>query len=686
MNVRRQKSERALSYVTFALPLIAYVAVYFLDGTGFRPSGDGYYSWIFARSLAFDADLDLRNDYALCGDPFHVGLDRGTGHPDNPFYIGPAVFLVVPLTLLRGLFTLFIGADRASISSCGGWLTALTILAGPICGALSVWFAYRASRLVASRGPAAFSSLLFAFMSPLFPHSTSVAHYSHVYLTFIVSTLTYLSLRIITIGYRRRDGIWFSLAIATAILHRAPAALYALLAAPALVSAARGQRASDWARIALGATIGVVIGVGLTGGLYLYLYGNWVALPQGPYYVHLNHAHPWLLLFGVHGGFFFWMPGAWLSVPGLLLAFRRPRIKWFGVACAMASAVEVMISSAPLDWHGNWSLGARRLLPLTPFVIVFSSIAIERIHAAIRPSLKSGRWVTAACVMIVCMVLVNNIPASTIIRGDKELSQRELYGSLSPLRPLWSVLDRAGIDVALVPAEIYFSLRYGLPTRSYRAAIKPHYVRSYRDLTFSDAELDLRSREFAELISGPHSPERGLEVTTRENRLVFTSEWPFATHMRLLVSGVEGAKLEIGRRRALGSTTRIGAVTLSRGNQEGPAWVELELPEGSFDSGMNEYTFSTDVGQCTISIIAIEDRTPRTPHGELTLQGPRNVTAELRPALGRPSAHASVRGAPRRRWSAPIVSIILKNNPIDERPRGARLGDQRPGPGWQTPS
>jgi hypothetical protein len=31
---------------------------------------DGYYSWTFARSMAFGNDIDLTSDYALCGDPF----------------------------------------------------------------------------------------------------------------------------------------------------------------------------------------------------------------------------------------------------------------------------------------------------------------------------------------------------------------------------------------------------------------------------------------------------------------------------------------------------------------------------------------------------------------------------------------------------------------------------------------
>ena len=344
-------------------------------------------------------------------------------------------------------------------------MTALTILTGPLCGALSIRLAYRSARLLVSSPVAAFTALLFAFTSPLFPYSTSAAHYSHVYLTCTVSALTYVSLRTVVAGPRPRDWLWVGGAIAIAVLHRLPAALYAAIPLAALPALVRDRR-PPW-RLATATSIGAVVGVALTSALYKHLYGNWFAIPQGPYYVHLSHAHPWLLLFGVHGGFFFWMPAAWLVVPGLVLALRRARLRLFALGCVGTAVAELLVSSAPLDWHGNWSLGARRLLPLLPFVIVFSSLAVERSCAHARRYL-SPRFLRPAAVLVVVVTLVNNVPASTTIRGDRELSQRELYGALSPLRPLWSALDAAGLDVALLPAELYFGLRYGLPARSYR--------------------------------------------------------------------------------------------------------------------------------------------------------------------------------------------------------------------------
>ena len=79
----------------------------FVTATGGRIGGDGFYSWIFARSIALDGDMHFANDYALCGDPWHVGADEGGHRPANPFYVGMSLiwapvldFVAMALTLL----------------------------------------------------------------------------------------------------------------------------------------------------------------------------------------------------------------------------------------------------------------------------------------------------------------------------------------------------------------------------------------------------------------------------------------------------------------------------------------------------------------------------------------------------------------------------------------------------------
>src|SRR5271168_2012406 len=84
--------------------LVSYALFLWMFTTGpyARNAGsDGYYTWLFARSITYDHDIDFTNDYALCGDPQGKNILRGTRHPDNPFYIGPSVDWVPVLAVLR---------------------------------------------------------------------------------------------------------------------------------------------------------------------------------------------------------------------------------------------------------------------------------------------------------------------------------------------------------------------------------------------------------------------------------------------------------------------------------------------------------------------------------------------------------------------------------------------------------
>ena len=132
---------------------------------------------------------------------------------------------------------------------------------------------------------------------------------------------------------------------------------------------------------------------------------------------------------------------------------------------------------------------------------------------------------------------------------------------------------------------------------------------------FTDAELDLRAPSTADMISGARWSHRGVELSGDDARLVFTAEWPFATHARLLVSSDQDATVTVGSGNALGAPTPIGTARVPRGAE--PTWIELELPPKTFDSGINDWILRADGGSVVVSAIAIEDRAPRTLYGRL---------------------------------------------------------------------
>jgi hypothetical protein len=92
--------------------------------------GDGLYYYAYLRSLAFDHDVRLENDYQLLGDQFHAGINPLTKRAQNVFTIGPALFWMpfVPLAhALEARHQLQVPETRApnilNLRSCSGLTT-----------------------------------------------------------------------------------------------------------------------------------------------------------------------------------------------------------------------------------------------------------------------------------------------------------------------------------------------------------------------------------------------------------------------------------------------------------------------------------------------------------------------------------------------------------------------------------
>ncbi|MBX3190987.1 MAG: hypothetical protein KF819_28585, partial [Labilithrix sp.] len=339
----------AFARAPFLLPLVTYLALYFADGSGFHPSGDGYYSWVFARSIAFDGDLRFENDYALCGDPFGVGVDRGAGRPDNFFYAGPAIFWAPALFVVRLCASVFLGWAGASAASCVGWVPGVTIATSVVLAAIAIALSARAAEGVAPEGVSRAYALVLAFGSPLFVYATSAAHYSHASQTFCSAGLVWAAMRLRDLPPSRRgsrEWACIALLLAAGAVHRPHALLYAVI--PLAVALERpALRARGL--VAIGA--GVAAGVIASGALGVLLRGSAFGVPQGPHLIHVGHAHPFLLLFAIRGGFFFWTPVAWLAVVGLASLVRDRATRLLGIAFVVAAAAEIFVSSTPIDWE-----------------------------------------------------------------------------------------------------------------------------------------------------------------------------------------------------------------------------------------------------------------------------------------------------------------------------------------------
>jgi hypothetical protein len=588
----------------FVAVLAIYSLVYVARGVREPGSSDGYYAYLYARSLAFDHDVELTNDYALCGDPWRQGIDRGTGHPDNQGYLGPSVVWVPMLTIARGLVTVPADASPSVRAGCTGPLARFALATSMPLGALAIVLAYLTARRYARAGPAMTAAALFAVASSLPEYAGIFVSSSHVHECFAAALLLWLSVRA---AEQERRGPWMlvGLALGLCALERLSDACLVFVPA-ALVLGGEGTRrfkVQAGALVAAGGAAGALVVL----CLYAYLYGSPFVLPQGRHYVHLGHAHPWLLLFAPHGGLFFTTPIAYLGVAGVGVALASRRHRNIGLAAAAVLVVSLWISSAPLDYDGKATFGARRLVVLTPLFVVFGALALERAAPMLR-RYRSGFLALAALVLFGVPVLGGALGTTT---GETSLeggTQAATYGG--GVATFFGIFDRRVGDLAILPAEVFYAARFGLPMRSFRSATTDrHYRRSYRDLSWEPNALDFHDGVLREASAGTRPHERGIALTGSEATFVFTAGWPYATHASLELEAEEPTAISV----RLGTT--FGRCELGEHHVErGAAVVALEIPPGCFDSGLVELVFRAPHGSgVVLERLVIEDRTAYPP-------------------------------------------------------------------------
>ncbi len=554
------------------------------------PQGDGVYSWIYARSLTFDHDIDLANDYALCGDPWNLGKDRGTGHMDSPFYFGPALFWVPVLEVARVVVPLPDDAPPEVRGACRGPLTSFTLYTTPVVGALALFFTYLFARRFASDGAAALGTAFLGLAGPSFATASVFVGYTHAYASLAVAVVLWGSARAEERGARARDFVVPALALAVAVVQRPPLALFAV----APLAVAYGAHRRDLRRLAgpvVVVGLGLLVSLGAIAGVYEYMYGTIFALPQGRYYIQPRHAHPFLTLFAPHGGLFYSAPVAWLAVFGVVPWLRgRKTYAWLAFASCVVALLEIYVSSSALDWDASWTVGARRLTTLTPILATCAAVFLER----------AGKWLTARRSRVLFALglatLVPVVFTSTglvwgIVHGNIDggvgLPQQEIYGTSQKV--MWSVLDTKGADLAILPAELVFAARYGLRPRDFRDVTESSwYQRDFRDLhvkhdtiPVADARLDHHTAGFART-------EAGLHLVAPEGHLVFAAEWPFATAYELHVRAEHAGRLKVGVGGFLG-TSWVADLPFTAGDQV----LRVPLPDGAFDSGLDEIVFAS---------------------------------------------------------------------------------------------
>jgi len=569
-----------------------------------KTQSDGIYSWMYARSLAFDHDIDFTNDYAICGDKFGHNKDRGGGHPDNPFYVGPALFWVPAIEVARVLHRFPPGTDEATRLGCKGPILWTGLHTGAWVAALVVWLSYLAARRFVGDFAAAITAGLFAFGTTLAVYATYQSSYSHVYDAACVAALLLWSLR----AYEAptRPGRWAlaGVALAAALLHRPTNLPLVIIPGAFAVLSLWSQRGRLLAALAAVGATAALLGVAPLLMIYRYLYGrSFGVVPQGQYFLQPTHPHVWLLLFAPKG-LFFMAPVAWLSVAGALLAFRRRAARPRLLIVLTAFVIELYIAAIPLDWDASSTIGARRLLPMIPLLVVLAAVAVGPTVTWF--SREAGRVRVLVVGLLFAPMAFVSLGESLYFSEPEHFydyypSQDSLYGNA--FSASWRAIDQRIGALAVLPAQLVFTLRYGLPHEAYwKATHLSWYLRDHQTMRFARPRLELKDRDIKAGLRGFVQGDAGATLESGRGSLVFCVGWPAATDLEVVASAATPTVLRVTSRSFFGFRHTYGAVRVGPDERT----TRIAIPRHTFDSGVVELLFEADDPAAAVRVASVE--------------------------------------------------------------------------------
>jgi len=336
--------------------------------------GDATHHFVQLRSMVFDHDLDFRNEYVRL-----YGLEREepgtewvfteltrTGHVRNYMPVGPALLWAPLYIVVAAAQTALSWAGLAAKPDGFDWsLQLVPGVTGIIAATVAAWIAYRLARTRTSSSAAAFAvfgvwlgthAVYYTLASPSYSHTASM-------LACAIFLASWLRTRH-AVGIVRLA--WWGALCGLAALMRWQDALF--VAVP-LIEAARwpvpiARRAAG----AVAVAAGFLIAFSPQMAVWTVLYGQPLALPQGPSFMQWTAPHPFLVLLSDNHGLFTWAPLLLPATAGLVTWLRREP------SVALPIAVVVLASwytnAAVADWWAGEAFGARRFLSLFPLFVV----------------------------------------------------------------------------------------------------------------------------------------------------------------------------------------------------------------------------------------------------------------------------------------------------------------------------
>ena len=531
----------------------AYVALLFLllplfHFRGYRLRGDGMWYYAYARSLAFDRDLDFTNDYRGLGIDHFRGSQpvRETGLPRNTFPVGVGLLWIPLLGLghlgagLRNVYGLATAYDGFSVSYINavalgsmimGWAGLLVLDR-----LLRRWFDARIA-FVASVGVFTGSFLLwYVAYQPVYTHASG----------FLLTTL--LIERWASGPKSPKDFAILGFLIGIGACVRWQNAILLFLPLWSLAGRFLEHR---WGAARQAGALGGALLIGFAPQLIAWkvIFGRFfLGVPLGEDYMRWTSPFLQELLFSSRHGLFSWSPLLLFAAVGFLFfVHRQPRV---GVPLLTLLVGITYVNSSVADWWAGGSFGARRFDSAIPILALGLATAAQGLIDLVRrrPGVVLG---TLLIVSVSANVLLMEQYRKGRLPTDDTISWEVAYRGM-----LEDFFDGVGYPFSF-PANWAFALRYDRPKTQYDLLVGKYLFHWLNDL---DGVIDLGEKDPPFLGNGWSS------VTDWEGR---------RREVRLAIGERAGIFIPIDRAESLRIVVDCAA---PQGSE--PQWIEVRLNGG----------------------------------------------------------------------------------------------------------
>jgi len=467
---------RDRNHLVLALLLVLGTFAYWtLDNSNGYSGGiaelDGYYYYVYLRSLQVDGDIDFTNEYRDWANPFKFG-ETATGRARNIFGVGPAI-LWAPFFLLAHLLA-FIGVKLGiplSLDGMSRFHQSITFYGTLLYGWLAVLLCYRIAKELFGREHAIWAALGASLAGPLPFYCLVWASYSHAQATMATALLVLLWIRWRD-SWTVRRWVGLGAAAGLVILVRPACAAFLLLPAieggRALWPAVRARDARALARAFVGPAAGAVAALVVFSPqlvAWKIIFGHILLVPQGQDFLVWTQSAWASTLFSPRNGLLTMAPLMSVAILGMFIGARRWRA--IGVPLIAVFAGILVLNGAVHDWWG-WGFSARRFteaMPLFAFGIA-ATVKVVRERLAASPS-RTAAWITGLVVLFFVVFnlqwMVNFITRNMDWYGIR--STEGLYMSVTHSM-VEKVYSTVGNPLSL-PSSLAFSARRGGSPRIY---------------------------------------------------------------------------------------------------------------------------------------------------------------------------------------------------------------------------